>query len=253
MILKAVIFDMDDTLIDWGTGEQDWLDFEYRQLPGVYDYVSTTVDRALPDYDVFVQTHYKRVMDAWQEAARTLEAPHLGHVLLGTLEQLGVPTGQLDMNTCLRAYNWDGLPGAAPFPEVPEVLAHLRAQGVQLGIITNAFHPMWMRDRELQGHGLSPDWFACRISTADVGYLKPHPATFEKIMATLGITADEGVFIGDTPGADIVGAQGVGMKAVLRVRDEVPPKDTGDIVPDAIISSLQDLLPVFDGWYPGWQ
>lgn len=253
MTLKAVIFDMDDTLIDWGPEARDWLAFDYAQLHGVYDYVQATAGNVLPEYDTFVQTHHRRVMDTWMQATLTLEAPHLGRALLGTLGQLGVPTDYLDMDACLRAYNWTGLPGAAPFPEVAEVLAHLRAQGLQLGIITNAFHPIWMRDRELQGHGLSPNLFACRVSSADVGHLKPHPATFETTMARLGIIANEGVFIGDNLAADIGGAQGVGMKAVLRIRAETPPKEPDGIVPDAIINNLQDLLPILDDWYPGWQ
>src|SRR5690606_15877365 len=104
-------------------------------------------------------------------------------------------------------------------------------------------------------HGLSlieyfPD---CRISAADAGYLKPHPAIFEHALALVDASPDEAVFVGDNPIADIAGAQGVGMRAVLREVHEVPPLLSGLIVPDATITSLEGLPPLLDDWFPGWR
>lgn len=252
MTLKAIIFDMDDTLIDWGLEELDWFDYDRVHLRGVYDYVNATLEQPLVDYDGFVELHQALTVDTWLAAGKSLEAPHLGRVVMTTLAQLGVPTDRLDMDACLRAYDWDGVPGVLPFQEVSDVLVHLGARGLHLGIITNAYQPMWMRDHELATLGLPPELFSCRVSSADVGYLKPHPAVFEQVMGALDITADQAVFIGDSLSADIVGAQGVGMKAVWRVRADESPEEAGAIVPDAVVSTLWELPPLLDEWYPGW-
>ena len=85
--MKTLIFDMDDTLIDWGREEQDWFDYDRVHLRGVYDYVNTTVDQPLNDYDGFVELHQALTVDTWLAAGESLEAPHLGRVFMATLEQ----------------------------------------------------------------------------------------------------------------------------------------------------------------------
>ncbi len=102
------------------------------------------------------------------------------------------------------------------FPEVPEIINLLLRNHIKIGIVTNAYQPMWQRDIEIQEYGLFDYFPDCRISAADVGYLKPHPAIFQAALDRLHFKADETVFIGDSLEADIVGAQRAGMRAIWR-------------------------------------
>ncbi len=209
----------------------------------------------LGDFEAFVTEMRDRAVNAWAEAGRNLEAPHLGRVLVETLRALGVPEDRLDdeaADACLRAYNWGSIPGVRLYPDALEVIHHLRARGLRLGLVTNAFAPMWMREREMARLGLPPDLFGCRVCSADVGYLKPHPAIFQHALRSLGVRPEEAVFVGDNPEADIAGAQGVGMRAILRLGHRLPPMISGLIVPDAAINRLSELPAVLDGWHPGW-
>ncbi|GAB4572732.1 MAG: TIGR02253 family HAD-type hydrolase [Anaerolineae bacterium] len=249
-MLNAIIFDLDDTLLNWNTREMDWFDADRQHLQGVYAYV--TRQHPLPDFESFVDLVQALTVDAWLEGGRTLQAPNLGHVLAEALLRLNVPADKIDVTACLEAYNWRGMPGVRPFPEVPDVLQTLQASGLKLGLITNAYQPMWMRDRELEAAGLSPDWFACRTSSADVGYLKPHPAVFAHTLDTLGVQPQEAVFVGDNLEADIVGASRAGMKAVLRRSNETG-ESAREFLPDAEIDSLQELFGWLDRWFYGWQ
>jgi putative hydrolase of the HAD superfamily len=251
-MLKAVIFDMDDTLLDWSQRSQDWQEYHRQHLAQVFDYVAREVHpvRAL---DVFCDAVWLLGRQAWLEAERGLRAPHLGAVMGKALEQIGVPADLIDVEACLRAYDWQPIGGVAAYPDAGAVLPMLVGHGVKIGLITNAYQPMWMRDRELEAFGLLGHFADCRLSAADVGYLKPHPAIFEAALDCLGVQVGEAVFVGDNPEADIAGAQSIGMKAILRVGHRVPPLISGLIIPDGAINSLYELLPILDRWYPGWR
>jgi putative hydrolase of the HAD superfamily len=110
---------------------------------------------------------------------------------------------------------------------------------------------MTLRDRELAAAGIDALFPRCRIAAADVGYLKPHRRIFEQALTELGAAPDEAVFVGDSLTADIRGAQEAGMRAVWRPDGEaiVVP----GVVPDGVIATLHDLLPLLDRWYPGWR
>jgi len=251
-MLKAVIFDMDDTLVDWSARKQDWRRYEREHLRRVFDYVVRDV-YPLRDFEAFFQTAQNCFIDAWADADRHLHAPHLGRALVETLLALGIPPERLDADACLRAYDWGVMPDVTLYPDVPDTLALLRKAGLRLGLVTNAFAPMRLRDRELAQLGLPPETFDCRLSSADAGYLKPHPAIFEAALDCLGVRSDEAVFVGDSLETDIAGAQSVGMRGVLRTGPEAPaPSDGLSTSPDAVIVTLADLPAVLDAWYPGW-
>jgi putative hydrolase of the HAD superfamily len=70
---------------------------------------------------------------------------------------------------------------------------------------------------------------------------KPAPAIFEAAFKKLSVGAEDCVFVGDSIKVDVVGAQQVGMKAVLveRTREAGPE-------PDARIKSLAELESVLE-------
>jgi putative hydrolase of the HAD superfamily len=251
MKLKAILFDLDDTLLDWRGFSSDWPSYEEQFLRRVFDYIGR-VTVPLSDYKTFEAEFRQRTRDAWRSGRSNLIAPHLGNVLVETAEAMGVAAGVLDVRGCLEAYQWTTVDGTKPFPEVIDTLKII-APRLKTGIVTNAAQPMWLRDIEMTGHGLMEFFPECRVSAADVGYLKPHPTIFQAALDQLGVTPEETVFVGDNPIADVAGAQAVGMQGVLRVADPVPPMLSGLIIPDAAINSLMELLPILDGWSPGWR
>jgi putative hydrolase of the HAD superfamily len=252
-MLKAVIFDMDDTLVDWQLVEP-WEAREQRRFDALYDYVNQNVARlnVADGTELFYQFQLKMRV-AWEEGYLTRHAPSLIGVLINTLEAAGVPENSLDADTIIAAYNWECPQGLRAFPDVPEVLPVLQSHGVALGIITNSSQPMSLRDLELEGVGLLGLFPTCRLSAVDVGYLKPHRNIFERALKILGVRPEEAVFVGDNLEADVGGAQEAGMYGVLRVRYPELAPDDSSITPDGLITSLHELLPLLDQWYPGWR
>jgi putative hydrolase of the HAD superfamily len=250
-MLKAILFDLDDTLIDWSGFNSRWEAMEVQHLNRVFEYICRQ-HRPLDSFELFVTEYATRTRSAWESARNNLRAPHLGRILVDTACALGIPNDVLDMRRCLEEYRWSKVEGTVLFPDVDEALTLFRTRGLKMGIVTNAHQPMWIRDHELEVHGLLKHFPSCRFSAADVGYLKPHPNIFEMALKCLGTEAEETLFVGDNPVADIAGAQGAGLRAVLRVKNPAPLLLSGLVVPDGAINSLMELPAILDLLYPGW-
>lgn len=249
--IRGLLFDMDDTLIDWRGFSGNWREIERIPMRRVLAFLNEAKCPVDASEDEFIQAYGENAQKAWMQARSTLRAPHMGRVLMQTLAQFGVKeTNTVTMDACLKATDWRGVDSVTCFPDVPDVLQRLKDAGYVLGILTNAFQPMWLRDAELERYDLLqyfPDKNK-RMSAADIGYLKPHPKVFEAALKNMGTTPAETVYIGDNPVADIAGAQGAGMRAILRVNKDVPPLISGLIVPDAAINTFQELLPILQNW-----
>jgi putative hydrolase of the HAD superfamily len=251
-MLKAVLFDLDDTLIDWSAVDLDWETRDSEMLGRVSSYIGDKV-QPISDFKGLVKDYRQRTFSAWEDGRSSLRAPHMGRILVEALVAAGVPENHVDEIEALTAFDWGAIPGITLFPDVPEVLELLLANHIRIGIVTNAHQPMWLRDKELEDFDLLKYFEDCRFSAADVGYLKPHPRIFEAALDCIGSKPEETVFVGDSPVADVAGAQGAGIKAVLRVRKTMSPMLSGLIVPDHTVSSLAELPAILDRWYPGWR
>lgn len=252
--LKAILFDMDDTLIDWSGRQGEWEDYRRSHLEQVFQYVHANVRpfEAPAAMEDFIAGAVRSIEEAWIKAGETGRAPHFGQNIVRALEGVGVPADSYVLMDVLHAYDWGPVEGVVVFQDALEVLPTLRAADLTLGVITNSSQPMWMRDIELREFGLINFINGPRFSAADVGWLKPHSSIFRKALDTLQLDASEVVFVGDNPLADINGAQSVGMKAVLRYLSNGYNR-VHETTPDGEIETLHDLLPILDSWYPGWR
>ncbi|MEP7291038.1 MAG: HAD family hydrolase [Chloroflexota bacterium] len=254
-MLKGVLFDLDDTLIDWSGFNSEWGALERKHLSGVFDYICAEI-QPLDDFEAYCAEFGNRLLGAWTAARTTMRAPNLGTLLVETSVAFGIPPEKLDAHRCLDAFKWQAIPNTKVFPEVPETLALLRQHGIKIGIVTNAHQPMWIRDIEIQQHGIYDFFPDCRIAASDVGYLKPHPLIFQTALRCIGTTPEETVFVGDDLQADIVGAKAAGMLAIWRQiarRPAFDPALDGAVAPDETITSLAELPGILDARFPGWR
>lgn len=261
--LKAVLFDFDDTLIDWSGVTQDWREVEAERLGRVLRFLDQRLSPTGIKLEQLVERYTQRTREAWMIARVDLRAPKMPLILQETLIELGIDAAASFADEILRAYDWNVVPGTVVFPDVIPLLDELRSWGIRLGVVTNSSQPMSLRDCELREHGLLPYFPDCRLAAADVGYLKPHPRIFHCALERVGVAPEEAVFIGDNPIADVNGALGVGMRAVQRLtadgasisggHPQLSSDSGGAIDGHPCMSSLEKLPALLDDWYPDWR
>jgi len=101
------------------------------------------------------------------------------------------------------------------FDDAPPVLTSLRRRGLTLGLISNLDQSLEQFCTEVDLNSYL-DFF---IISHEVGFEKPHPEIFGAALKQAQVQAAEAIHVGDQYHSDIVGAQQVGIKALLLDRD----------------------------------
>lgn len=98
------------------------------------------------------------------------------------------------------------------FPDVLDVLASLRRQGLRLGILTNGSEEQQLDKLKVTGLYDAVDVICI---SEKIGVQKPSREAFEILAEKLDVAPSECLFIGDNPRQDIAGARAAGMQARL--------------------------------------
>jgi len=120
---------------------------------------------------------------------------------------------------------------AVAFDDALEVVKEL-SNSFKLGIVSNG------RTRgqiaKLKSTELAPFFSAVVVSEAH-GVKKPHHSIFNACLEKLGVTAQESVFIGDNPDADILPAHQLGMYTVWMCNDHFSSPESCDQIANSIL------------------
>jgi 2-haloalkanoic acid dehalogenase type II len=112
---------------------------------------------------------------------------------------------EVSVETMMAAIRFRAFDDAAP------ALAELRALGLKLVCVSN-----WdvSLPRVLARCGLDGSLDGV-VTSAQAGARKPDPAIFAPALEIAGCSADEAVYVGDTPAEDVEGARAAGIHALL--------------------------------------
>ncbi len=80
------------------------------------------------------------------------------------------------------------------YDEVPDVLRAIHAAGVKIGLISNTQRSLETFQTHFELEGL----FSVAVSSADHGFMKPHPSIFEAALAHVGAVPAQSVMVGDS-------------------------------------------------------
>ncbi|MGD6852060.1 MAG: HAD family hydrolase [Candidatus Bathyarchaeia archaeon] len=231
MPLKAVLFDMFDTLM---LIEKDH-EFYAPSLQRMHRYLKGQgVD--VP-FERFEETYIRERDRLYAQADQTLEEPHFNVRISETLRSLGYdyPTASPVVSTATDEFCEEFMKYVRIDPHIEEALKGLYGK-YKLGVVSNFAIPECVL-KLLKSGGID-HFFDLVVVSGAVNKRKPAAEIFQRALAMLGVSAAETVFVGDTMDADIEGAKAVGMRAVYierRLQHSVKA------CPDQTIKSLKEL------------
>lgn len=118
------------------------------------------------------------------------------------------------------------------FDDVEPTLDRLAKMGCRLGLVSNWDTRLYRLMKDLQ----LDRYFELILTSAEAGYLKPHPAIFKQALERLGLPARKVLHVGDSYEDDAVGAQRAGIAVVLIDRRATAGNNS------ACLHTLTDLL-----------
>ena len=125
----------------------------------------------------------------------------------------------------------DHLPGAG------EVLHKLQQAGARIGLLTNGAPDLQRQKIEASGLGM---FFDAAVVSGELGTGKPAPEIFHYLLRLLGAVPAESLMVGNSLSRDIVGGKRAGMHTCwLELEGEDEP--VGLVEPDYTIRSLGEL------------
>jgi len=192
VVIRAVIFDLDDTLYD----QRQWLD-------GAWHAVAARAEAWDLDPD--------QLLRALRDVAAA--GSDRGGIIDGALAQVGAPTTPVaPLLDAFRSYAPTRL---EPYRGVSAALPRLAAR-VPLGLVSDGDPGVQLA--KLAALGLAPH-FTTVVLSDEYGraHRKPDPLPFRRALATLAVDAADSVYVGDRPVKDVAGPAAIGIRA-MRVR-----------------------------------
>ncbi|MBS7641792.1 MAG: HAD family hydrolase [Candidatus Bathyarchaeia archaeon] len=132
-----------------------------------------------------------------------------------SLREIGYNVDPSDkcVEEAVREYFEPYIEFAKPFKCVYDVLGMLRSLGFKIALISNF---TWGDAvRSILSRLMLDNFFDYIAISYYIGYRKPHPAIFMKVLSEIGVDASKCIFVGDNPYTDIYGASSIGMKTIL--------------------------------------
>ena len=170
-------------------------------------------------------------------------------ILTSTLAEMGVPATPEIVRAALRAYYAYSESLWQPVADLHPTLQQLAGAGLRLGLISNAADEGNVQ--RLIDRADLRRYFDPIVISAAVGLRKPNPAIFEMVLRAWNLPPQACAMVGDSLGADILGAQLAGLHNVWLTAYAAYPANQahrGNIIPEAEIAGLAELPAVLTQW-----
>jgi HAD superfamily hydrolase (TIGR01509 family) len=253
-MIDAVLFDLGDTIIDFGIGRRE-VEVLFRQGAKLsYQDLHAHRHPNLPPYERYFKAHDRIMRRAyiWSKLSRRDFSYETVLVRAAAKLELGLSPPDIHRLAHLW-YHPINLASNIDVGVVP-MLQQLQASGTKLGIVSNTIVPPHCLDQHLAEEGLL-DYFPVRVYSSEVRYRKPHPRIFEMALELIGVPAHRTLFIGDLLKADIAGAKKAGMHTIWKPArhpngylPRTPRRHHADFIIEKV-THLPKILHHF-GWRP---
>ncbi len=193
-MIKAVIFDLDNTLVD----------FMGMKIQAIDAAINSMIDAGL---QLPAEEVRSRIDAIYKE--RGIEFQNVFDQLLYDVFQ---KVDYKILSAGIIAYRRAREAALVPYPHVSLTLVDLVKRGMKLAVVSDApRREAWLRLCYLSFH----HFFDAVVTFEDTGERKPSPAPFRLALDLLEVQPQEAIMVGDWPERDVVGAAQVGMITVF--------------------------------------
>ena len=231
---RALLLDLDDTILDWYTSpDAAWLQL-CREFAGSLG-------------DVTAEDLQPAVLQARDWYWSDVERARLGRlhmvqarrgILLRAFDQFNIPDSPLVTRMGER-YNQIRDEAMRPFPGAIETLRRLQTTDIRLGLLTNGSAET--QRAKIERFSLA-EYFDHIQVEGEFGIGKPDERAFHNALNNLGVGPAEAWMVGDNLEFDIRGAQQVGIYAVWVDTQGTGLPDGTTVHPDMTIGAVSDLI-----------
>ncbi len=210
--IKAVLFDLGDTLLNFGKVETTKVFRQSARL--TYDYLKSCA-QPVGNFWWYCLRNFiaMRLRYLWSDVVgRDFDA-------LSLLKRSGTKRGCKLTDDQWRQVGWlwyEPLGKLARIePALKETLTTLKKMGLKLGILSNTFISAGSLDRHLAQLGIL-DFFPYRLYSYQFEFRKPDRRIFQAAEERMGERAENILFVGDRLDVDIWPALRAGMRAAMK-------------------------------------
>ncbi|MGE5593157.1 MAG: HAD family hydrolase [Betaproteobacteria bacterium] len=225
-MVRAVVFDVDGTLVDHLGAERAALESIYRSVRQVIH------DAPLQEFIEVWHGETERYMQLYLAGELTFTEQRLRRVQ-SVFGRWGRVISEEEAMETFSKYLAEYERSWRLYDDVLPCLHSL--QGYSLGIVSNGDSKQQRQKLDCTGIAAS---FASIVISGDIGIAKPAPGIFERCVSDLGFSPNEVVYVGDCLETDCVGAAQAGLHGVWLNRRGTDD-DTGSSV--TVIASLSEL------------
>lgn len=186
-MIKAVIFDMFETLVTLFTGS-------------VYMGREIAAEIGLPE------PKFREIWDTTDEA-RTLGKRTLESVIEEILTVNDCYSEELFERIITKRKRMIRESFEHIHPEIIPLFQWFKEQNIKIGLITNCY----FEERDIIKDSVFFEYFDVMCMSCELGVKKPDTAIFEKCMADLGLEPEECLYVGDGGSLELETAKSVGM------------------------------------------
>jgi HAD superfamily hydrolase (TIGR01509 family) len=238
---RGIIFDLGSTLI-----HRTGLELEREKCATLAAAVASELGGGDPG--AFAAHLLEIRLEAWRRAAEEQVEHPATRSIAEALAAVGISADDAMLSRAEAVFFEPEVRASRLYPGAADLLGMLAEAGLRVGLISNATSHRLILDIT-QKHGIAR-FFDPLVTSAEFGRPKPHPAIFARVLDAWGLPAAEVVMVGDTLGADILGASRVGMRSIL-VDIEPNPDNarfSASVHPHARVTDLRQIPDVLRGW-----
>ena len=240
-MIRGVIFDLGSTLI-----HRTGLELERVKCAALASFAAS--DCGCRDPETFAARLLEIRLAGWKRSEEELTEVPAAASFAEAFAAVGIDATDAVLTRAETVFFEPELTMSRLYPSAAGTLEALAGMGLRLGMISNATSHQLVVDIARR-HGIER-YFDPIVTSMGFGRPKPHPGIFRHVLEGWRMEPGAAVMIGDNLGADILGANMVGMHSILVDIEPNPdnPKFMRRARPTAAVTRLDEIPALIREW-----